>query len=75
MGIPLACLESDRYGAHDLRRDGRAVEGARLESVYTVMNRIEGSNPSPSASIHEEIALSFALTSKISKISQGLAAK
>ena len=30
-------------------RDGRAVEGARLESVYTVMNRIEGSNPSPSA--------------------------
>ena len=25
------------------------VEGARLESVYTVKNRIEGSNPSPSA--------------------------
>jgi hypothetical protein len=25
------------------------VEGARLESVYTVMNRIAGSNPAPSA--------------------------
>ncbi|CCG40981.1 hypothetical protein PHAMO_220099 [Magnetospirillum molischianum DSM 120] len=25
------------------------VEGARLESVYTVLSRIEGSNPSPSA--------------------------
>lgn len=31
-----------------MRRGGRAVEGARLESVYTG-NRIEGSNPSPSA--------------------------
>ena len=30
------------------RRDGRAVEGARLESVYTV-KRIVGSNPTPSA--------------------------
>ena len=30
------------------RRDGRAAEGARLESVYTG-NRIEGSNPSLSA--------------------------
>jgi hypothetical protein len=29
-------------------RGGRAAEGARLESVYTG-NRIEGSNPSPSA--------------------------
>ena len=36
-------------GAGDyLRRDGRAVEGARLESVYTG-NRIVGSNPTPSA--------------------------
>ena len=26
------------------------AEGARLESVYTVMNRIVGSNPTPSAS-------------------------
>ena len=32
----------------DLRRDGRAAEGARLESVYTG-NRIVGSNPTPSA--------------------------
>ncbi len=29
-------------------RGGRVVEGARLESVYAG-NRIEGSNPSPSA--------------------------
>ena len=29
-------------------RGGRAVEGARLESVYTG-NRIAGSNPAPSA--------------------------
>src|SRR6185436_19444101 len=32
-----------------LRRDGRAVEGARLESAYTAKNRIVGSNPTPSA--------------------------
>ena len=31
------------------RRGGRVAEGARLESVYTG-NRIEGSNPSLSAS-------------------------
>ena len=31
-----------------LRRGGRVVEGARLESVYTG-NRIAGSNPAPSA--------------------------
>ena len=31
-----------------LRRGGRVAEGARLESVYAG-NRIEGSNPSPSA--------------------------
>ena len=31
------------------RRDGRAVEGARLESVYTGKTCIEGSNPSLSA--------------------------
>ena len=30
------------------RRGGRVAEGARLESVYAG-NRIEGSNPSPSA--------------------------
>ncbi len=33
-----------------LRRDGRVVEGARLESVYRG-NSIEGSNPSLSARI------------------------
>ena len=32
------------------RRGGRAVEGARLESVYTG-NRIAGSNPAPSATL------------------------
>jgi hypothetical protein len=32
----------------NLRRGGRAVEGARLESVYTG-NCIAGSNPAPSA--------------------------
>jgi hypothetical protein len=31
-----------------MRRGGRVVEGARLESVYAV-TRIEGSNPSLSA--------------------------
>jgi hypothetical protein len=31
-----------------VRRGGRVAEGARLESVYAG-NRIEGSNPSPSA--------------------------
>src|ERR1700732_3114684 len=34
-----------------LRRGGRVVEGARLESVYAG-NRIAGSNPSPSASYY-----------------------
>ena len=34
-----------------LRRGGRVVEGARLESVYTG-NRIAGSNPAPSARSH-----------------------
>ena len=34
------------------RRDGRAVEGARLESVYTGKTCIEGSNPSLSANLH-----------------------
>src|SRR4051794_23542865 len=31
----------------EIRRDGRAAEGSRLESVYTG-NRIVGSNPTPS---------------------------
>ena len=33
-------------------RDGRAVEGARLESEYT-LKRIEGSNPSLSAMVQD----------------------
>jgi hypothetical protein len=33
-----------------MRRGGRVVEGARLESVYAV-TRIEGSNPSLSAKL------------------------
>ena len=40
------------------RRGGRVVEGARLESVYTG-NRIEGSNPSPSASSPSGLSTSF----------------
>jgi hypothetical protein len=46
------CPARDRRysaGPASIRRGGRAAEGARLESVYTG-NRIEGSNPSPSAS-------------------------
>jgi hypothetical protein len=35
-------------GECGLRRGGRVVEGARLESVYAG-NRIAGSNPAPSA--------------------------
>ena len=38
-----------------LWRDGRAVEGARLESVYT-LTRIEGSNPSLSAILAPDVA-------------------
>ena len=38
-----------RFRRLSLRRDVRAVEGARLESVYTAKPRIEGSNPSLSA--------------------------
>jgi hypothetical protein len=34
----------------NFRRDGRVVEGARLESVYTVKG-VKGSNPFLSASI------------------------
>ncbi len=31
------------------RKDGRAVEGARLESAFTLMKGNKGSNPFPSA--------------------------
>ena len=37
--------------AETISRDGREAEGARLLSVYTG-NRIEGSNPSPSANFY-----------------------
>src|ERR1700730_13734701 len=39
---------SNRTRECGLRRGGRVVEGARLESVYAG-NRIAGSNPAPSA--------------------------
>ena len=44
------------------RRGGRAVEGARLESVYTPKRCIEGSNPSLSATnlLKPQIRLCFA---------------
>ena len=55
-GFACACAAAALCGAFasaaKTRRDwrgGRAVEGARLESVYTG-NRIAGSNPAPSAS-------------------------
>src|SRR5512132_2173319 len=45
----IAALERDRERlSFQQRRDGRVVEGARLESVYRG-NSIEGSNPSLSA--------------------------
>ena len=59
-GCPGRCrrLVSGRARALDAWRwrGGRAVEGARLESVYTG-NRIEGSNPSPSANASSKILL------------------
>ena len=45
--IEIALWREREYG-YAPRRGGRVVEGARLESVYTV-KRIEGSNPSLSA--------------------------
>ncbi len=44
---PDLSADRDRHGS---RRGVRVVEGARLESVYTAYTRIEGSNPSLSAS-------------------------
>ena len=41
-------IEFENYINFRLRRGGRVVEGARLESVYT-SNRIKGSNPFLSA--------------------------
>src|SRR5262249_30327072 len=44
-----AAAPDSRARSSASRRGGRAVEGARLESVYTPKKRIEGSNPSLSA--------------------------
>src|SRR5947209_17624145 len=49
MGDPSRRTEPWDSSAFSNRRDGRVVEGARLESVYRG-NSIEGSNPSLSAS-------------------------
>ena len=46
--VPSGTKNCVRLRARALRRGGRVVEGARLESVYTG-NRIAGSNPAPSA--------------------------
>src|ERR1041384_6918331 len=51
--MPNACrrmLESNQPSQVPSRRDGRVVEGARLESVYRG-NSIQGSNPCLSASL------------------------
>ncbi len=48
------------------RRGGRVVEGARLESVYTG-NRIEGSNPSPSANLQFPAVSCFLVWAKKSQ--------
>src|SRR5215469_10553079 len=50
-------LRSRRATALTHRRDGRVVEGARLESVYRG-NSIEGSNPSLSAISFQRLAMS-----------------
>ena len=47
MITPADCANAQRYPIQ--WRGVRAAEGARLESVYTAKPRIEGSNPSLSA--------------------------
>ena len=61
MRFDLRCADTDRLLPEipDLRRDGRAAEGARLESVYTG-NRIVGSNPTPSASVAYNVLIILA---------------
>ena len=49
------------------------VEGARLERVYTG-NRIEGSNPSPSAKSVRKLPARLVLAGKFLLISEGFAA-
>src|SRR5690606_4688083 len=53
------------------RRGGRVVEGARLERVYTG-NRIEGSNPSLSATIRLQTSNSPIWAPKFLLISKGV---
>ncbi len=56
------------------RRDGRVVEGARLESVYRG-NSIEGSNPSLSAIPRQRISLDRDLTHDYGGTPQGKGAR
>lgn len=49
------------------RRDDRAVEGARLESVCTG-NRTEGSNPSLSATLKQTACAVFFITGLFVKL-------
>ncbi len=61
--IPVACLRRTRAGSARLLSvrwgDGRAVEGARLLSVYRSNAPIEGSNPSLSASANDSDRAQF----------------
>ena len=50
MRLQCAALSGENASERFQWSDVRAVEGARLESVYTAKPRIEGSNPSRSAS-------------------------
>ena len=50
---PLAKRDVRSIFSAKMRRGGRVVEGARLESVYAG-NRIAGSNPAPSATISHQ---------------------
>ncbi len=48
-GLPFYQLGLKSYFLHCIRRGGRVVEGARLESVYPGKTGIAGSNPALSA--------------------------
>ena len=45
------------FNTYNCWKDGRAVEGGGLENRYTVLNGIEGSNPSPSAMCNYKIIM------------------
>ena len=64
-GVPCDCIR-------DHGRGGRVVEGARLERVYTG-NRIEGSNPSLSATCLSESVLPIRLRPDFSVVFGGYA--